>query len=295
MNVLVTGGDGFVGSYLCDELASRGHDVTALSRDPDPSVFTEDVETEMGDVTAYESIEGAFEGVDVVVNLVALSPLFQPKGGDEKHFEIHLGGTENAVRAAEEHGVPKIIQMSALGADPRGSTAYIRSKGQAEDVVRDSELDWVTFRPSVVFGEGGEFVSFTEQLTPPFLAPLPGGGRTRFQPIWVADLASMLAGAIEDEEYDGEAYEIGGPEVLTLADVARMIQRAKGKSVSIVPVPMSLAETGMSIADPIPMVPFGSDQARSLQMDNTVSENDVDAFDVEESELKTLGEYLDVR
>jgi NADH dehydrogenase len=153
----------------------------------------------------------------------------------------------------------------------------------------------VIFRPSVVFGEGGEFVSFTEQLTPPFLAPLPGGGRTRFQPIWVADLASMLAGAIEDEEYDGEAYEIGGPEVLTLADVARMIQRAKGKSVSIVPVPMSLAETGMSIADPIPMVPFGSDQARSLQMDNTVSENDVDAFDVEESELKTLGEYLDVR
>ena len=295
MNVLVTGGDGFVGSYLCDELASRGHDVTALSRDPDPSVFTEDVETEMGDVTAYESIEGAFEGVDVVVNLVALSPLFQPKGGDEKHFEIHLGGTENAVRAAEEHGAPKIIQMSALGADPRGSTAYIRSKGQAEDVVRDSELDWVTFRPSVVFGEGGEFVSFTEQLTPPFLAPLPGGGRTRFQPIWVADLASMLAGAIEDEEYDGEAYEIGGPEVLTLADVARMVQRAKGKSVSIVPVPMSLAETGMSIADPIPMVPFGSDQARSLQMDNTVSENDVDAFDVEESELKTLGEYLDVR
>jgi NADH dehydrogenase len=295
MNVLVTGGDGFVGSYLCDELASRGHDVTALSRDPDPSVFTEDVETEMGDVTAYESIEGAFEGVDVVVNLVALSPLFQPKGGDEKHFEIHLGGTENAVRAAEEHGVPKIIQMSALGADPRGSTAYIRSKGQAEDVVRDSELDWVIFRPSVVFGEGGEFVSFTEQLTPPFLAPLPGGGRTRFQPIWVADLASMLADAIEDEEYDGEAYEIGGPEVLTLADVARMIQRAKGKSVSIVPVPMSLAETGMSIADPIPMVPFGSDQARSLQMDNTVSENDVDAFDVEESELKTLGEYLDVR
>ncbi|PSP74075.1 complex I NDUFA9 subunit family protein [Halobacteriales archaeon QS_3_64_16] len=295
MNVLVTGGDGFVGSYLCDELASRGHNVTALSRDPDPSVFTEDVETAMGDLTAYESIESAFEGVDVVLNLVALSPLFQPKGGDEKHFEIHLGGTENAVRAAEEHSVPKIVQMSALGADPWGQTAYIRSKGQAEDVVQDSELDWVIFRPSVVFGEGGEFVSFTEQLTPPFLAPLPGGGRTRFQPIWVEDLAAMLADAVENDDYDGEAYEIGGPEVLTLADVARMIQRAEGKSVSIVPVPMSLAEIGMSIADPIPMVPFGSDQARSLQMDNTVSENDVGAFDMSEGDLKTLGEYLDVR
>ena len=294
MNVLVTGGDGFVGSYLCDELVSRGHDVTVLSRDPDSSIFSENVETVMGDLTAYDSIESAFEGMDVVVNLVALSPLFQPKGGDDEHFEIHLGGTENAVRAAEEHSVPKIVQMSALGADPNGPTAYIRSKGQAESVVRDSGLDWVIFRPSVVFGEGGEFVSFTEQLTPPFVAPLPGGGRTRFQPIWVEDLASMLADATTDDAYNGKGYEIGGPEVLALADVARMAQRAKGRSVSIVPVPMELAEIGLSVAGSIPMIPFGPDQARSLQMDNTVSDNDVGAFGVSESDLRTLGEYLDV-
>ena len=294
MNVLVTGGDGFVGSSLCDELASRGHDVTVLSRDPDSSIFSENVETVMGDLTAYDSIESAFEGMDVVVNLVALSPLFQPKGGDDEHFEIHLGGTENAVRAAEEHSVPKIVQMSALGADPNGPTAYIRSKGQAESAVRDSGLDWVIFRPSVVFGEGGEFVSFTEQLTPPFVAPLPGGGRTRFQPIWVEDLASMLADATTDDAYNGKGYEIGGPEVLALADVARMAQRAKGRSVSIVPVPMELAEIGLSVAGSIPMIPFGPDQARSLQMDNTVSDNDVGAFGVSESDLRTLGEYLDV-
>ena len=294
MNVLVTGGDGFVGSSLCDELASRGHDVTVLSRDPDSSIFSEEVETVMGDLTAYDSIESAFEGMDVVVNLVALSPLFQPKGGDDEHFEIHLGGTENAVRAAEEHSVPKIVQMSALGADPNGPTAYIRSKGQAESVVRDSGLDWVIFRPSVVFGEGGKFVSFTEQLTPPFVAPLPGGGRTRFQPIWVEDLASMLADATTDDEYNGKVYEIGGPEVLALADVARMAQRAKGRSVSIVPVPMRLAEIGLSVAGSIPMIPFGPDQARSLQMDNTVSDNDIGAFGVSESDLRTLGEYLDV-
>jgi NADH dehydrogenase len=294
MNVLVTGGDGFVGSSLCDELASRGHDVTVLSRDPDSSIFSENVETVMGDLTAYDSIESAFEGMDVVVNLVALSPLFQPKGGDDEHFEIHLGGTENVVRAAEEHSVPKVVQMSALGADPNGPTAYIRSKGQAESVVRDSGLDWVIFRPSVVFGEGGEFVSFTEQLTPPFVAPLPGGGRTRFQPIWVEDLASMLADATTDDAYNGKGYEIGGPEVLALADVARMAQRAKGRSVSIVPVPMELAEIGLSVAGSIPMIPFGPDQARSLQMDNTVSDNDVGAFGVSESDLRTLGEYLDV-
>jgi uncharacterized protein YbjT (DUF2867 family) len=294
MNVLVTGGDGFVGARLCDELVRRGHEVTALSRDPDRSAFEERVERVSGDVTDYDSIEGAFEGRDVVVNMVALSPLFQPSGGDEKHFDIHLGGTENAIRAAEAHDVGKLVQMSALGADPNGPTAYIRSKGQAEDAVRDSGLEWVIFRPSVVFGDGGEFVSFTEQLTPPFVAPLPGGGRTRFQPIWVEDLASILADGVEEETHTGEAYEIGGPDVLTLADVARMAQRAKGRSVTVVPVPMALAEIGLSAAGSIPMIPFGADQARSLQMDNTVSTNDVGTFGVNESDLRTLGDYLGV-
>jgi NADH dehydrogenase len=294
MKVLVTGGDGFVGRYLCDELAERGHDVTALSREPDSSVFDADIETAVGDVTAYDSIEGAFEGQEVVVNLVALSPLFQPRGGDEQHFTVHLGGTENAVRAAEEHGVGTIVQMSALGADPRGATAYIRAKGEAEAVVRASGLDWTIVRPSVVFGDGGEFVPFTKQLTTPYVTALPGGGRTRFQPIWVGDIVGMVADSVEDDEHTDETYEIGGPAVLTLADVAKLAYRAEGKSVSVIPVPMALASVGLSLAGPIPGVPFGSDQARSLRMDNVAAENDVGVFGIDESELTTLASYLGV-
>lgn len=310
MDVLVTGGDGFVGRYLCDELAERGHSVTALSRDPDPSVFSADVETAIGDVTAYDSIESTFEGQEAVVNLVALSPLFQPSDGDEQHFTVHLGGTENAVRAAEEHGIERFVQMSALGADPEGPTAYIRAKGEAEQVVERSSLDWTIFRPSVVFGDGGEFVPFTKKLTPPYLAPLPRGGRTRFQPIWVGDLVPMLADSVERsstdrssghgpredsveaEEHAGETYEIGGPAVLTLADVAKLAYRAEGKPVSVLPVPMSLTKLGMAAAGPVPFVPFGPDQGRSLEMDNTVTKNDITAFGREESGLKTLASYL---
>ncbi|GGM56728.1 NADH dehydrogenase [Halarchaeum rubridurum] len=291
MKVLVTGGTGFIGTHLCRELDARGHDVTALSRSPGDAGLGDGIETATGDVTAYDSIAGAFEGQDAVVNLVALSPLFKPRGGDEKHFAVHLEGTRNVVNAAEEHGVEALVQLSALGADPEGETAYIRAKGQAEDVVRESDLAWTIFRPSVVFGEGGEFVSFTETLTTPYVTALPGGGETRFQPIWVGDLVGMIADSL-DGEHDGETYEVGGPEVLSLADVAKAVYREKGQSLTVLSVPMALAGVGMSLADPLPFVPFGSDQYRSLRFDNTVATNDVTAFGRDPDDLKRLDDYL---
>jgi NADH dehydrogenase len=291
MNVLVVGGTGFIGEKLCRELSDRGHAVTALSRSPDEADLPEDVRRETGDVTAYDSVESAFESQDAVVNLVALSPLFRPDGGDRKHFEIHLQGTENVVEAAKEHGVPRVIQMSALGADPDGPTAYIQAKGQAETVVEQSGLDYVIFRPSVVFGDGGEFVPFTKKLAPRPAAPLPGGGDTRFQPIWVGDLVPMLADAVEGDDHDGEVSEIGGPEVLTLEEVAETAHAADGHSFTAIPIPMALADVGLSVLGSLGG-PMGRDQARSLRMDNTTDDNDIGAFGYSEADLTTLGEYL---
>jgi len=289
MNVLVVGGTGFIGTTLCRELDDAGHDVTALSRSPEEADLPAGVDRVAGDVTAYDSIEAAFEGRDAVYYLVALSPLFKPRGPG--HEAVHLGGAENTIRAARDHGVDRLVHVSALGADPDGPTAYIRTKGEAERRVRDSGLEWTILRPSVVFGDGGEFVPFARKLTTPYVTGLPGGGRTRFQPVWVGDLVPMLVAALGDEHV-GETYEIGGPEVLTLADVTRMAYRARGKSVSILPIPMAVAGVGLTLADPVPFVPFGADQARSLRMDNTVADNDAAELGADPADLRTLGEYL---
>ena len=292
MDVLVAGGAGFVGRHLCRELDDRGHDVTALSRDPNPSVLPDTVETAGGDVTDYDGIEGSVAGRDAVVNLVALSPLFQPRGGSERQFEVHLGGTENLVRAATEHDVGRFLQQSGLGAAHNAPTAHLQAKGRAEAVVRESDLEWVITRPSVIFGDGDEIVPFTKRVTTPHVTALPGGGRTPFQLIWIGDLVGMLADAIEEERHVGNVYELGGPEVLTLADITREIYRAEGKSVRIVPVPMALSKLGMTVAEPIPFVPFGRDQYRGLQVENIPSKNDIDAFGVSRDELTTFSAYL---
>ena len=343
MRTLVVGGTGFIGEALCRELDRRGDDVTALARNPEAAALPASVDRVAGDVTDYDDIEPAFEAQDAVVNLVALSPLFRPRGGEEMHFSVHRDGTEHVVRAAEAHGVDRLLQMSALGADPDGDTAYLEAKGLAEAAVRDSELTWTIFRPSVVFGDGGEFLPYTRRLAPPYLTPLPGGGETRFQPIWVGDLVPMLADALAGEApatdrettetgdaatarldgdlqpavtplddvaeaagedpHAGRTYDLGGPAAVTLAEVAALAHAADGKPVDVVPIPMPLAKVGLAsldllppgVLDAIPGVPrMGSDQYRSLRIDNTVDDNDVDAFGVEPPELTTVPAYLDV-
>jgi len=299
MDVLVVGGTGFVGEYLCRELDERDHEVTALSRDPHDADLPDGVTRVEGDVTDYDSIEGAFEGQDAVVFLPALSPLFKPEGGNELHEEIHLGGTKNSVRAAEEHGVDRFLQMSALGADPNGATHYLRAKGNAEAVVKQSDLDWVIFRPSVIFGEGGEFVYFTKRLKQIFapgvpLYPLPGSGeKAHFQLIWIADLVPMLADALEDDEHVGQTYEVGGPETLSLREATELVFEGAGESITIVPLPMPLAKIGLPVLGALGF-PMGSDQYEGLDFDNTPSTNDVEAFGRDPESMRTFGEYLGI-
>ena len=291
MRILVTGGDGFVGRHLCAELVERGHAVTSLSRYPDRSVLPDEVASISGNVTEYGSIEGAFEGQDAVVNLVALSPLYQPPK-ERSHEDTQVIGTLNTVKAAREHGVGKLLHMSALGADATAPMAYFRAKAVAETVVRHSDLDWVMFRPSAIFGEAGHFLSFIQTVTTPYVTVLPGGGTTRFQPIWIGDCVSMFADAIKNDDHIGEIYELGGPQVLALATIAKLIYQAKGMSTTVYPVPMGLAILGFAAVDPISFIPLGLDQARALQTDNITDQNDIHAFGVEQADLIAVSTYL---
>ena len=293
MHVLVTGGTGFVGRHLCRELDDRGHDVTALARSPDDADLPGSVATVRGDVTRPDSLEDAVAGMDAVVHLVALSPLFEPPGGTAAHETVTVGGTRNVVQAAEGADVDRLVYVSALGVDPESHVAYLRAKGRAENVVRNSRLDWTIVKPSIVFGDGDEFTGFTSLLTTPYVTALPGGGRTMlFEPIWVEELVPILAACVEDEARAGETYEIGGPERLSLADVTRLLYRSRGQPVTILPVPVSLSRIGLGIAGLLPFVPLGWEQGKSLRYENVTDDNDLDAFGLDPGDLTTYGEYL---
>lgn len=293
MHVLVTGGTGFVGRHLCRELDDRGHDVTAFSRSPDDTVLPPDVTTARGDVTDRSSLDNAMAGMDAVVHLVALSPLFKPAGGERRHQTVTTEGTRNVLRAAEDADVGRMVYQSALRVDPNSRIPYLRAKGRAEEAVRASSLDWVITRPSIIFGEGGEFLRFVELVTTPYVTALPGGGRTMtFQPIWVEEFVPMLADCVEDEDRTDRTYEFGGPEELTLADVTREIYRARGQSVVILPVPVPLAQVGLAVADPLPFIPMGRGQARAFRYENVTDDSDVPEFGVDPASLTTLDSYL---
>lgn len=162
-----------------------------------------------------------------------------------------------------------------------------------EEVVRHSDLDWTILRPSFIFGEDSKTIDFIKKYTTPYVAVLPEGGEIpTFQPIWVRDVAVMMADAVEDDEHVGETYEIAGPEVLDFGQVTKMIYRAEGKPTRIFSVPKELAQGAMYAADPILSIPLGIDQARALEMSNVTEENDVDAFGIEESDLTRLETYL---
>jgi NADH dehydrogenase len=288
MKVFVTGGTGFVGSHLAHKLAWSGHEVTlgGLSTDS-PIDLPEASEVEEIDITDPETLD--FSGYDTVIHLVGLSPLHKP---EVPYHRIHVEGTENVIEACKNSNVDRLIHMSALGAGPEADTEYLRTKGEAEELVKNSDLDWTIFRPSVIFGDGGEFTEFIDSLTLPFISGIPSAN-PKFQPIYVEDIGDIFVEAVEDVKHIGKSYDLGGPEIHSLKDISKMIERSKSVGLKTFPIPMPVIEPVMYLSDRLGLG-MGMDQYRSLKKDNTATENSLGEFRKSRDELETLPSYLGI-
>jgi NADH dehydrogenase len=275
VKVLVTGGTGFVGTSVVNRLLQRGHAVAVLARDTRKTRnrYNHAVETVPGNVLDPASLAAAAAGRDAVVHLVGIIN----EKGEQTFDRMHREATENVIGAARAAGVKRYVHMSAMGSADDSPSEYGRTKAAGERAVRASGLDWTIFRPSIVFGPGDGFVSLLApivKLNPGFI-PVIGPGTTKFQPVAIADVARVLADALERPETVGKGFEVGGPQVLTLNDIYREIAAAVGKpGKPLLHLPLWygrilagvfewLARRGV-FSDP----PLTRDQLRSLSRDN---------------------------
>ena len=276
--VLVTGASGFVGSHLIPELVGGGHRVVALVRTPQageavmqrlPPEQAADVEVRTGDILDPGSLPAALAGVDAVVHLVAIA---RDWNGGQDLLRVNLGGTRNLIAAMQDAGQRRLVHLGALGVEDRESLNYAKSKARAEQAVRDSGLEWTILKPSLLFGPRDGFFNIVADLVriPSPLVPVPGDGKSRFQPLHVADLALCLRLAMERPETIGHAYELGGPRTWTYREITGDVARALGKRRLIVPMPVPLIGLVARLAEALRLrfFPVATDQLRQLALDN---------------------------
>ena len=276
-HVLLTGANGFVGSHVLPALLAAGHDVVALVRSDgarqalfsrlDPAVRSR-VTVAFGDVTAPETLRAALAGVDAVVHLVAIPRDFN---GGRDLARVNTEGTRNVVAAAEAAGVPRFIHLGAMGVGDDPRLHYASSKARAEEIVRTSALQWTILKPSLLWGEGDGFFSLIATLArySPGVLPVPGNGRSRFQPLWVNDLAHAIVLCLERPETRGKVYELGGPAYWTYTEITREVLSALGKQRLVVPMPVPLISLVARLSELVHLpFPVASDQLRQLKLDN---------------------------
>lgn len=274
-NITLFGGSGFLGTYLGKKLVERGARVKVVCRHPERAKHlrvngpTGRIVVATGNIRDEASVERAIAGADVVVNLVGI--LFQH--GKQRFEEIQAQGAERIARISKEAGVKSLIQISALGVDKASNSRYARSKYAGEQAVMNAFPKATILRPSVLFGiEDDFFNKFASLLSIAPTFPLIGGGHTKFQPIYVGDVAEAICNAIEDKKTQGQIYELGGAEIMTMKDVLRYVKHHIGSKTCLVPIPFSMASLVGSFLELAPTPPLTRDQVKLLKTDNIVSE-----------------------
>jgi uncharacterized protein YbjT (DUF2867 family) len=273
--VTVFGGSGFLGRHVVRALARRGYRVRVAVRRPDLAGHLQPLGT-VGQIHAVQanlryrwSVDRAVQGADAVINLVGiLAP-----SGRQTFDAVQAFGARAIAEAARAAGIARLIHVSAIGADANSASAYARTKAAGEAGVFETVPDAVVFRPSIVFGPEDDFFNrFAEMARFSPVLPLIGGGETRFQPVYVDDVAEAIARAVDGKVPGGKVYELGGPEVASFREVLEKVCTETGRKRILAPLPFGLAEIGARLTGWLPGAPLTTDQVELLKSDNVVSD-----------------------
>ena len=272
--IAVLGGSGFIGRYIVKRLAARG-DVVAVGcrhiEDAKPLQPMGDVGQIVAvnvPITDEPLLQAFVAGSRAVINCVGILA----ERGRQRFDAVHHTGPARLARAAREAGVERFVHLSAIGADPGSASAYARTKAQGEQAVRDVFPTATILRPSVVFGPEDQFFNrfATMALMAPVL-PLIGGGQTRFQPVYVGDVADAAVKAVEDPACVGRLYELGGPKTYTMRQLFElMLEEIRRKRVFI-DLPFGIAALQARLFSLLPNPPLTPDQVEMLKYDNMVA------------------------
>ena len=275
---VVFGGSGFVGRHVVRALARRGWRVRAAERRPDLAGFLQpmgvvgQVMPVQANLRYPDSVRSAVQGADLVVNCVAIGF----KSGRQTFEAVNVEGARAVAKAAREAGVARFVHISALGADKGSNSTYARSKAAGAQAVLEEFPDAVILKPSIIFGPEDQFFNrFAAMARVAPLMPSIGGAKTKFQPVYVGDVAdAVMAAGVDGRATPGAVYELGGPEVSTFRQLLDNTQKWAGRDKGYLYMPFWLAKPSalMTVALPNAWRPITVDQVRLLQVDNVVSQ-----------------------
>jgi NADH dehydrogenase len=277
LSICILGGTGFLGTRLVARLIKDGHRVTVLSRDREQHkhlLVLPGLTLENCDVYDEAQLSERFRGKEVVANLVGILNERGFGGGGFRRAHSEL--TRVVLQAARSAGVKRLLQVSALKASPDAPSYYLRSKGEAEKLIRESggNLDWTIFKPSVMFGPGDSFLNRFAVLlgSVPFAFPLARPG-ARFQPVLVDDVIDAMLRCLRGGPSDGQTYELGGPKVYTLREIVDLVAKLTGRRRWIIGLPDFVSRLQGAVMNFVPGRPFSSDNFRSLTIDSVCSDD----------------------
>lgn len=280
--IVVTGASGYVGSHITHQLVQQGYKVRAMVRSrakAEQEGRLQDIPVEVveGDVNDLTSLHRAFDSADAIIHTVAIAI----EKGDLTYEKINYEGTVNVVDIAKSLGIQRLVNLSQLGADSKLPYRFLASKGRAQEYVASSGLDWTAFRPSVIWGPEDEFANTFARLVPitPIIFPIVGDENSKFQPVWVDDVAVSIVKSISMPETIGKEYELGGPEVLSLEEIERRTLEAMDRKRKMIHFPLGLIKSVVSAMEfVLPAPPVTRSLLELLQVSNVTTNNAIALF-----------------